>query len=93
MLKFMLKWFLICIVGYAIIMAGILLIGRPVKGMYIWEGYAHAVAFCGGQVGFVLRDDEVTILGGKNYHIIINKGHEQDKEVNHLKVLALTECL
>jgi hypothetical protein len=64
----------------------------PPKGIIQWEDYEHAVAFCGEQYDGLITVGDVTISGGRNYHMVINKGHEEDPQVRHLKVLALTEC-
>lgn len=68
----------------------------PPEGIIAWDDYEHAVALCEKQdqlmVGTQSSSGEATFFVGRNYFMTINKGHENDVQVNHLKVLALVEC-
>lgn len=81
---------LLCVVG--LVGAFVYQLTFPPKGIIAWEGYEHAVALCTDQYKGEITVGDVTLYQGKNYMMTINKGHENDKEVRHLKVLALTEC-
>jgi hypothetical protein len=65
------------------------------NGTIIMPGYEHAVGFCGvaGRADeLLIINTEGSIFTGRNYFLVINAGHENDKELQNLKALTLIEC-
>lgn len=85
------------IVTIAIVALAALWIAGPVKarnnGIVALAGYKHAVAMCGheGMATYVTGKNG-TVVFMPQYTLVVNEGHQWDKEVNTLKAAALVKC-
>ena len=70
-------------------------LGVKDNGIITLAGYEHAVGMC----GIASHSDEAIIIGtdgtlvsGKDFYLVVNEGHTNDKEIINLKALALVMC-
>jgi hypothetical protein len=65
--------------------------GNP-AGIVAIEGYEHGVAICGSGAAQESYLGAATLFQDEYATYVINKGHENDKEVAALRAAALIEC-
>lgn len=62
------------------------------NGIIILDDYEHGVAFCQEEYTTVVYEVGATVFHEGQALYVINKGHEEDPEVDDLKALAEVEC-
>ena len=62
------------------------------KGIVVIEDYAHGVAFCEKEFNHVVHHKDATTWSDGVATFVVNRGHENDKEIKQLVELAETIC-
>lgn len=81
----------LALIGFAWVLNTIHNLMTPrVPGTLSLADYSEGFAMCGGEVSSV--GEGLVVMAFPKYTLYINEGHEHDKEIVNLKVLALVHC-